>query len=183
MIEVWKDIPGYIGEYQVSNMGRVRSLDRTSFYDSVCHYSGRVLKIKRHHKGKILSPGRKPSGHYSVSLGKGNSQDVHRLVLLAFVGDCPDGMECLHYDDDPSNNRLTNLRWGTRAENLHDAVRNGAKKVAEDHHGSKLKNEDIPKIRGMFGKLSYSAIGRIYGVNESTIRQIRDGKSWRSVNG
>jgi hypothetical protein len=51
--------------------------------------------------------------------------DVHVLVLTAFVGPCPDGNEALHFNDIPDDNRLSNLRWGTRSQNNHDAIRNG----------------------------------------------------------
>jgi hypothetical protein len=60
-----------------------------------------------------------------VALGRGNSQCVHKLVLLAFVGPNPPKYECLHANGDPADNRLVNLRWGTRSENIQDAVRHG----------------------------------------------------------
>lgn len=115
MPERWKDVVGFEGFYEVSNQGRVRSVDRE---DS----RGRFWPAQ------ILAPGAQPSGHLSVSLsrdGKRTMRKVHRLVLAAFVGPCPEGMEGLHSDDDPTNNTLPNLRWGTRGENLLDSVRNG----------------------------------------------------------
>ena len=105
-MENWKDIPGYEGRYQVSDQGRVKSFCRTV-------------------EGVLLRPGRMPGGHLSVALGKGNSQCVHKLVLLAFVGAAPEKYECLHSNGIPSDNRLENLRWGTRSENIKDAVRHG----------------------------------------------------------
>jgi len=108
-MEIWKDVPGYEGRYQVSDLGNVRSVDR--YVD--CGYGGR-----RRYKGKALHPGARPSGHTTVALGKRNSASVHRLVMLAFVGPCPAGHEVLHDDHNPANNALTNLRYGTRSENL-----------------------------------------------------------------
>lgn len=58
------------------------------------------------------------SGHVSVALGKGNSKLVHALVLLAFVGPRPDGFDILHMNHVPTDNRLSNLRYGTRSENM-----------------------------------------------------------------
>ncbi len=108
MMENWKDIPGYEGRYQVSDQGRVKSFCRRA-------------------EGVLLRPGRMPEGHLSVALGKGNSQTVHRLVLLAFVGAPPEKHECLHGNGIPSDNRLENLRWGTRGENIRDAYTHGAR--------------------------------------------------------
>ena len=131
-MEIWKDVPGYEGQYQVSDQGRVRSLDRTISQMSRCG----TLYLKDI-KGVVLRPGRMPAGHMSVSLGRNNSQCVHKLVLLAFVGPAPDGHECLHGNGDPSDNRLENLRWGTRGDNIRDAIRHGtwmtpARKAALD---------------------------------------------------
>jgi len=103
-MEIWKLVPGYDGKYEVSDQGQIRS-------------------YKRRPEGCILRPGRMPGGHLSVALGRKNSQCVHKLVLLAFVGAAPDKHECLHINGDPADNRLPNLRWGTRSENILDAVR------------------------------------------------------------
>ena len=64
-------------------------------------------------------------GHLSVALGRGNSRCVHELVLLAFVGAKPPKHECRHLNGDPADNRLENLAWGTRSENIKDAVAHG----------------------------------------------------------
>lgn len=102
--EVWVAIPGYESKYQVSDAGRVRSMD---------HWDGR-----RNVKGRVLRPGSTKSGHVSVSLGRSNSKLVHGLVMLAFVGPRPQGMEVLHQNHIPWDNRKSNLRYGTRSENL-----------------------------------------------------------------
>ena len=106
MTELWKDVPSYEGIYQVSNQGSVRSLDRLM----VCSGSvkGRYTSFK---KGILLRPGRMPSGHVSVALGRHNSMCVHTLVLLAFVGAPPPHYECLHDNGIPNDNRLENLRF------------------------------------------------------------------------
>jgi hypothetical protein len=78
-------------------------------------------------RGKVLQ--QSSQGRYLVVTlyrdGRPKSVSVHRLVLLAFVGPCPDGLEGLHWDDDPANNRLSNLRWGTPGDNQRDCIRNG----------------------------------------------------------
>lgn len=179
--ETWKPVVGFEGQYEVSDFGRVRSLDRTSEYQRLDQYSGRLLTIRRHHRGHFLQPSASKSGHLSVVLGRGNTRQVHTLVLEAFVGPCPAGHEGCHGDDIPSNNNLSNLRWDTRSANLHDAVRNGVKSVGERQWNAKLKDADIPVIRGLFETTSYAEIARRYGVAESTIRQIRDGRAWTHV--
>lgn len=107
-METWKFVPGYDSKYEVSDQGRIRSYQRRP-------------------EGCILRPGRMPGGHLSVALGRKNSQCVHKLVLLAFVGAAPDKHECLHINGNPADNRLSNLRWGTRSENMKDAYAHGAR--------------------------------------------------------
>ena len=121
MSEKWLPVVGREGEYEVSDNGRVRSLTRK---DS----RGRQI-VER-----ILRPQRNGSGHHQVGLSTGRRGArlflVHRLMLEAFVGPCPPGHEALHRDDDPDNNRLSNLHWGTRSENTLDKVRNGRHNMA-----------------------------------------------------
>jgi len=115
MGEIWLPVRGYEGVYEVSDRGRVRSLDRRISGD-------------RHIRGRVLKERPLPNGRPRVSLafnGKAVDAYTYRLVLEAFVGPCPPGMECLHWDDNHSNNRLANLRWGTRTENMRDMSRNG----------------------------------------------------------
>lgn len=118
--ELWKPIPSEPG-YEVSDLGRVRSADRVVETAA----SWRRPAHKRTYKGKLLKPGRMSGGHWPVACGKGNTRTVHSLVLEAFVGPCPPGMECLRGGDDNDDNSLTNLRYGTRSENLIEAWANG----------------------------------------------------------
>lgn len=82
--------------------------------------------------GSINTSGRR---QFNLSDGvKPRHHQIHRLVLRAFVGPCPEGMEVLHADDDPMNNNLGNLRYGTRSENQYDRVRNGIHHQANKTH-------------------------------------------------
>ena len=118
-MEIWKDIPGQEGRYQVSSKGRVRSLDRVAHFAEYATAAGtNKAASTRLLKGKLLRPGSTKSGHVSVAVGKGNSRLVHQLVLEAFVGPCPARCEVLHVNHNPADNRLENLRYGTRSENL-----------------------------------------------------------------
>lgn len=112
MMEEWRDIPGCEGCYQVSSAGRVRSLDRE------VQYGGSRPHV-RFLKGKILAPRLdKISGHVSVFVAPHGSRKIHQLVLLAFHGPCPPGEESLHKNHTPADNRTTNLKYGTRRENI-----------------------------------------------------------------
>lgn len=134
-METWKDLDRYDGAYSVSNIGRVRSNART-----VQRSSGPQRIPER-----ILKPALLKMGYLVVTLyppggGVKNSRTeyVHRLVLEAFVGPCPDNMEALHENDVKVDNRVENLRWGTSSENKMDIVRNGNHGMARKTH---CKNE------------------------------------------
>lgn len=109
--ERWLPVPGWEGLYEVSDLGRVRSLDRPN------GLRGRV---------RVLSVG--SHGYLDVGLCDGGvrrTRLVHRLVLEAFVGPCPEGQEACHADSDRTNNRLSNLRWDTTKANAADRVAAG----------------------------------------------------------
>jgi hypothetical protein len=178
---IWMPVVGFEGSYEVSDTGLVRSLDRISVYTRRDHYSGRILEISRHHRGRLLAPAPSLSGHLSVALGRGNTKAVHLIVLEAFVGPCPEGCECLHRNNRPDDNRLENLRWGTRSENIVDAIEHGAMPRGSRKWNAKLSERQIPLIREMMPASSYAQIGRIFGVSEATIRQVRDRRTWRHV--
>jgi hypothetical protein len=117
-VTIWLPVVGYEGKYEVSDDGRVRSLDRLARIRGGAYrpVSGRELKIQF----------RPPRGYPVVTLGHSDKFYVHTLMLTAFVGPCPEGMEALHENDVADDNRWPgNLRWGTRSENKLDAVRNG----------------------------------------------------------
>ena len=114
--EVWKPIPGY-NHYEVSNLGNVRSIDRWLRF-------GRTEKL-RFTKGRILRKCRNDGGYEQITLNRRTGCHVHQLVLLAFVGPRPKGMEALHGDGNKANNRLDNLRYGTRSENQLDRRNHG----------------------------------------------------------
>lgn len=126
--EVWKPVTGYEGLYEVSNRGMVRSLDR--IVNS--RWGKPVLR-----KGKILSLNQHRDGHLRIALrdqGVSRLFYVHRLVALEFV-DNPDDLPLVrHWDDDPSNNLASNLRWGTVSDNWNDMVRNGSHRNARKTH-------------------------------------------------
>lgn len=169
MDEVWKDIPGYEGRYQVSTFGRVRSLDRVEMRK---HGHGGCAEW--HYKGKILSARQKESGHLNVCLGANNTKKVHRLVLETFVGPSPVGMECLHIDGNPTNNHIENLRWGTRIENRAD-IRRHAQLYRRRQGSTWLSEDTIRQIKRDLAQPDRPKMAELavkYGVHVNTISNI-----------
>ena len=130
MIEYWADVVGYERLYQVSSWGRVRSVSRITW-----DYDPRWGQMRsRRITGKIIK--RQWSPYVTVGLRKGayhRSFGVHRLVLKAFVGPCPEGMEACHNNGDAWDNRLENLRWDTRKNNHQDKIKHGTTVRGEQH--------------------------------------------------
>lgn len=146
----WRAIPNWEALYEVSDGGLVRSIDRRVWSQKD---GGRWET----HRGRVLKPNRIGGGHLQVRLSRGGrSVDilVHRAVLEAFAGPCPEGLEGLHGNGDPSDNRVENLRWGTRSENTLDSVEHGTHAQARRTHCAK-GHEFTPEntsTRGSSGK-------------------------------
>ena len=114
MEEIWKDIKGYEGLYQVSNMGRVRSLDRdiTITYKGILH--------TRHYRGKMIKPKYATAGYQGVMLansGEYKQFQIHRLVALHFVDGYKDGLVVNHKNEIKDDNRAENLEFVTYTYN------------------------------------------------------------------
>lgn len=139
-----------------------------------------------------LVPGKQPSGHLFVVLRGdvsshrgGYQRRVHRLVLEAFAGPAPAGMEGCHDDGDPTNNSITNLRWDTHAANVRDTVEAGRHARGETHGGAVLTDDLVRLIRAEgaadTGYGSYGRIGRKVGVNPHLVGRIIRNERWQHV--
>jgi hypothetical protein len=173
--EWWLPVVGYEGYYEVSNLGRVRALERTLVYKN---------GTRRTHPTHPMSTSALVKGYRSVGLWKGNVGErllVHRLVLEAFVGPCPVGQECRHGDGDRQNPALTNLSWGTPKQNGEDRVAHGKQARGEDHGSSKLTIEKVREIRALLGTLTQTEIAKRYGVGPSVISRINSGNAWVGI--
>lgn len=120
--EEWRPVPGYEDRYEVSSHGRVRSIG----FHANNRWGGQNWWPAKPLVNLII----KPRGYRAVHLSNGDGtrtrHKVHRLVLRAFVGEPPpDRSDGLHADDDPANNHLDNLRWGSQSENTYDSIGNG----------------------------------------------------------
>ena len=122
-LEEWRSVIGYEGLYEVSSLGRVRSLDRMTTGSSRYAVKGKLLKLS-------IKPG---TGYLSVGLtrdGRTKTWNVHRLVGDAFIGPRPEGLVTCHADGDKTNNRAENLRYDTYGANLRDSVKHGTHVMA-----------------------------------------------------
>lgn len=165
MKEKWKFIPGYEKSYMVSDKGRVKSLDRVVILKA----TKTAKEYSQVRKGKLLKPGRNTKqGHVTVSLGRRNSINVHRLVMLAFEGPCPEGHEVLHNNGKAWDNRFVNLRYGTRAENNIDASRHGTRKLTADNVRLIRKNNKPNRF-----------YAEKFGVSISTVSAAKTYQNWK----
>lgn len=172
MTENWKKIPGYEDFYEVSDLGRVRSLPRKFFRGGFpVSVPGKIKKQSKFNK----------YGYMGVQLWKGNSRrffTVHSLVLLAFVGPRPEGYVCLHGSGGHLDNRLSNLRYGTKVENWQDM-----RDFGKPNYRPKLSDKDAQKAKQMVRSgRSQSSVARELGVSQQTIGRIVTGISYRWLN-
>lgn len=135
MEEIWKDINGYEGYYQVSNFGNIKSLER--IIENSGTHTG-YYKIKE----RVLKPreNKKRSGYYELSLKKDGVEKrfkVHRLVACAFIDNPDNKTEVNHIDGDKSNNHVSNLEWVTGKENKEHAWKTGLSNA--DHKKRPIK--------------------------------------------
>lgn len=123
MKEIWKPVVGYEDSYEVSNLGRVKSIKETPF--SICKSSDRIMKLYMHKKGYL-----------KVMLylnGKRKHAFVHRLVAEAFIPNPNELSQVNHKDGNKTNNCVHNLEWCTGKENIIHAVTNGLGRYGEQH--------------------------------------------------
>lgn len=166
--ENWKAVVGYEGRYEVSDMGRVRSLPR---------------RYKR--RSQILKPSRRIGGYMRVTLCEGPDKQqllISRLVLTAFRGPCPAGQETRHLNGVRSDNRLGNLAWGTKLENADDKRRHGTMCHGEKHGRAKLTEDDVREIRRLH-KIGMRQVdlAEIFGIRQSKISSAIIGKTWAHI--
>lgn len=158
-IEKWLDVSGFAGRYQVSSTGRVRNSN------------GRIFKP---HVGRLIP-------YSSVMLigtdGKSHRYMNHLLALEAFVCTRPEGLVARHLNGNGADNRLSNLAWGTVAENVADRTRHGTENTGERNGRSKLTQDQVAEIRA--SGMSQYVLAAKYGVSQGNISSIRSGRIWK----
>jgi hypothetical protein len=164
MDEEWRPVAGFEGAYEVSNLGRVRSL-------------------RGPYAGRILSPGPHPGGYLLIHLyrnGHRTARTLHSIVAAAFIGPRPEGQEVRHFDNVKTNCAASNLSYGTHAENEADKLRHGTRLRGEANHAAKLTADDARAIRARRGERQEDLAAE-FGCTFSNISAIQRGKSWRHV--
>lgn len=177
MNEIWKPIPGRGDYYEASSLGRIRSVDRC-----VTAYSSRGARIVRlRRKGQILKLDTR-LGYKCVTLyfdGKEKKDQVHSLVLMAFIGERPTGYHACHNNGIKDDNRIENLRWDTPESNMADIAKHGNRP-----NGSNVKTSVLTKAQVL--RIKHGLIGpaeaiRNFLISRSQFYRIKNGQSWKHL--
>ncbi len=179
--EVWKPVVGYEGYYEVSNLGRVRSVDRT-----IKTISRSGNNFYKQYKGSMRKPHLNRDGYLYVSLcigDRGKTFKIHRLVADAFHLKSSDKCFVDHIDGNKTNNRADNLRWCTFKENIQFAWDAGIyNNVGESHGMASLKESDVIEIKNRIKSgESCKKISKDFNVKHWTIHDIKQGRTWSHV--
>lgn len=169
MIEEWRPVVGLEDSYEVSDQGRVRSLDRLDTVGRRVH--GHVLTNARLATRYVRIRLRSSAGHHE--------ETVHQMVLRAFVGPRPDGAHACHNNGDTSDNRLVNLRWDTASANQMDKVRHGTMARGSRNGFAKLTEAQVRDIRSeLAAGTGPTALSRRFGASRVHVQHIRRGLAW-----
>jgi hypothetical protein len=178
-VEKWKPIRGWPG-YEVSNRGRVKSTARQvdTFRNGAWYKRSIPERILKTSKANKL-------GHRRVDLqgdGLKKAALVHRLVAKAFIPNPEKLPNVLHGDDNPANNRVRNLRWGTHDDNMDDRAERERVSRGSGRPLAKLTEDDIPRIRRLLRQgHKMGDIGNRFGVSGAAIGFIKNGKTWTHI--
>lgn len=171
-MEIWKDVPGWEGLYQVSDLGIIRSLDRAvPRGDGFMNLKGKITAQT------LMLDG---SGRLMVKLCRNNGSKpryVHTLVALAFLGERPDKHEIHHIDENVRNNRLSNLEYIDYAD--HRRIHYSGERSAR----GKLKTDQVIEMRRLHkaGLHSVSELAGMFGIKSSSARKVVNRSSWKHV--
>jgi HNH endonuclease/NUMOD4 motif len=172
--EIWKPVVGLEQAYQVSNLGRICTIDR-------------IDTRKAHRKSQIMAITKAENGYLRISLtfcGKSRYKPVHRLVLESFTGPRPSKFETNHKDGNKTNNRIENLEWISHRDNLRHAVDTGLKTRVSGiaKQDMKLDEEMVRVIHKLLSKGANPVdIAFAFMVNRNSIYGIQKGESWRHL--
>lgn len=164
MEEIWKQVTGYEARYQISSLGRIKSL--------LTH--------------RLLQPSTNKNGYKMIPLhlnGKSHTHYLHHLVATAFIGERPVGLHICHNDGNKSNNVASNLRYDTRSANEIDKARHGTSNRGEGHGMSKAKAADIPLIRQriLVGGERAEDVSRDFGLSARAVTHIANRTRWSHI--
>jgi hypothetical protein len=177
MEEIWKDVVGYEGYYQVSNFGRIKSVDR------IKHYSNRKASFL---KGRVMSSSKNACGYERLDIRKDNVKKqflLHRLIAEAFIPNTDNKPEVNHINGIKDDNRVCNLEWVTHDENMKHAYNMGVgtARRGSDNGLSKLAEIDVYNIKYNLHFVNTPHLTKIYSVSKSTIEKVRSNRSWTHI--
>lgn len=179
MKEIWKPVKNYEGFYEVSNFGKVRSLDR------VFPTKKGVVKCT---KGKVMNLTLKDNGYKTVMLSVGGESKrfhVHRLVSEAFIYNSSRKPIVNHKNGIKADNNVKNLEWVTHRENVEHALKNNLTPVGMQCKYSKLTDEKILAIKRLYRlnpNFSKIKIAKKLKISDSTVHKIIRNKRWKHIN-
>jgi hypothetical protein len=165
-VEEWRAVPGWEGYYEVSNKGRVRSVERVIEFED-----GRVRRFPV----VVRSTHTDGFGYFKLTLKRAKRQErilVHQAVAAAWLGPRPVGFDVCHNDGNKTNNAVENLRYDTRAANRADSVRHG---TAIRPSMRKLTDEQVAAIRAARGKVTARQLAEMYGTSPAHVCNIQRG--------
>lgn len=174
------DSIGFVG-YRIGNDGSVWTCWEKQ------HAGLRGTKSYKSMRWRQLTGRVDKDGYNTVGMrhesGRTKESKVHRLVLEAFIGPCPEGMECRHLDRNPANNAITNLKWGTHLENEEDKQVHGTSNKGERHGNHKLTEFEVWEIKVLYatGDYSQSQLAQMFNVGRGCICDIVRGTNWKHV--
>jgi hypothetical protein len=174
-MEIWKEIKDYEGLYDISNLGRVKSLAK---------YVNNSKGTLNYNKERILCNVKK-NGYYKIKLckeGKIKTLLVHRLIAIAFIPNLENKPFINHINGIRDDNRIKNLEWCTPKENSTHAVRIGLSDYkGEKNHKSKLTEDNILEIRKIGKTKYYKDIAIDFNISPSTVGSILNNKTWKHI--
>ena len=176
-MEIWKDIQGFEGLYQVSDHGRVKALERpiNHTFGGKSILKERILKLNTHSEG-----------YKCISLRKNGilkTFKVHRLVSIAFIPNPENKCSVNHINGIKSDNIVKNLEWCTRKENMVHAVKTGLHVAlsGENHGGSKLNEDQVREIKYGLTDLSQRVIAKMFNITQAQVSLIRTNQKWKHI--
>lgn len=176
----WKPVLGLEAFYEVSDQGEVRSFDRL-----IMTRPGKKKAHKKLIRAKLIKPFLNADKHLYIDFCvdyEYTRLGLAQVVLRAFNGPCPEGMEACHNDGNPLNNCANNLRWDTHLNNIRDKHAHGTNPAGSRHGASKLTEADIPEILKMrHSGMTHKQIAEHYPVCRELIGGICRGTRWRHV--
>ena len=179
--EIWKDVEGFEGLYQISNLGRVMSLPKEKKFPKTGQiqlFDKKILKLNKVGRDREYLR----ANLYKDSKGYGFY--VHRLVALHFCDNHFEGAQVNHKDGIKSNNRAENLEWVTASENIKHAHENNLISKRTVYKRIKLSEKDVEEIINLRNekKLTYKELAELFNVGASTINRVMK-KEGAFVNG